>query len=586
MVLKILVNEAKKKCLLQGVSGVFKNGQLSAIMGPSGAGKSSLMNALSGLRTNGVTGHILRNKKASCYLMQEDHHQPFLNVVEQMTMACNLKLKPGTPHEQIITEILTNLNLNHRTKVLANQLSGGEKRRLSLALELVANPSIFFLDEPTSGLDEVTASQCIRLFKSLARQGKTIICTIHQPSAISFALFDNVYVLSRGKCVYQGVPDAIVSFLSQADFVCPKHYSPSDYLIEVCDTEDMNIVDTLSDLTQNGKLMCSSTPADESQLNSKVSIVMKNAVTAMVTEKKRSRSGALLEKMKAFSKFMQNDYANSGLQQFLVLFRIMMLKIVRNRIVLTIQLFHHVFCGVIFGTIFFKAADDGNRMFDHLKFCIGVVFFLSYTQIIVPILAYPSEVKLLKKECFNRWYGLSPYYAALTLSRLPFQILFNMIFMTLTYFMSGIPMQHFRFGLYSLTGMIVSFVAEGLGLAIGAAFSITNGTVVGPLLIAPMLGLAIYGFDFANDISVLMYAVMKMSFMRVGIVSLVLTVFGYDRPVMNCTDIYCHFGDPKILLRFLRVENVDFWHEIGFLVLFAVIFRAVFYFNLKRRIKT
>lgn len=233
--------------------------------------------------------------------------------------------------------------------MLANQLSGGEKRRLSLALELVANPSIFFLDEPTSGLDEVTASQCIRLFKNLARQGKTIVCTIHQPSATSLALFDNVYVLSRGKCVYQGVPEAIVPFISQAHFICPKHYSPSDYIIEVCDTEDMGIVNSLSDMTQNGKLMCTSIVSDDSQVTSNVSVVMKNAVTAMIMEKKRSRSGALLEKMKAFSKFMQNDYANSGLQQFFVLFRIMMIKIVRNRIVLAIQLFHHIFCGLIFG---------------------------------------------------------------------------------------------------------------------------------------------------------------------------------------------------------------------------------------------
>lgn len=193
----------------------------------------------------------------------------------------------------------------------------------------------------------MTASQCIQLLKSLARQGKTVVCTIHQPSAISFALFDNVFVLARGKCVYQGAPDVIVPFMSQANFICPTHYSPSDYIIEICDTEDMDIVDTLSNMTQNGKLMCCCASADESQ----PIVIMKNAVFSMVLEKKRSRSGALLEKMKAFSKFMQNDYANSGLQQFLVLFRIMMTKIIRNKIVLAIQLFHHVFCGAIFGLL-------------------------------------------------------------------------------------------------------------------------------------------------------------------------------------------------------------------------------------------
>lgn len=194
----------------------------------------------------------------------------------------------------------------------------------------------------------MTAVQCIRVLKSLAKQGKTVVCTIHQPSAISFALFDNVYVLARGKCVYQGSPDSIVSYLSRANFICPTHYSPSDYIIEVCDTEDMDIVDTLSNMTQNGKLVCCNV-VDESQVTSDAKIAMKNAVTSMILEKKRSKGGALLEKMKAFSKFMQNDHANSSLHQFFVLFRIMMIKIIRNRLVLIIQFIHHIFCGGIFG---------------------------------------------------------------------------------------------------------------------------------------------------------------------------------------------------------------------------------------------
>lgn len=98
---------------------------------------------------------------------------------------------------------------------------------------------------------------------------------------------------------------------------------------------------------------------------------------------------ALLEKMKALTKFMTTDAATtvtSG-QQFAVLLHLMLLKIWRNKTVLVIQLFHHVFCGLIFGLIFFRAANEGQRMFDHLKFCIGVVFFVAYTQVIVPVLA-------------------------------------------------------------------------------------------------------------------------------------------------------------------------------------------------------
>lgn len=250
---------------------------------------------------------------------------------------------------------MTNLNLNHRRKVLAKSLSGGEKRRLSIALELVANPTIFFLDEPTSGLDEVTAAQCIRLLKNLAKQGKTIVCTIHQPSATIFSLFDQIFVLAKGQCVYQGGPKVLVPFLSHINLNCPTHYSPSDYIIELCDSDDVDVVETLAEMTQNGKLVCvereseGSAAKDETGGYGEITIKMRNAVTSMILEKPKSRSGALLEKMKAFSKILQNDHAISGFRQFVVLFNLMMVKIIRNKTVLAIQLFHHIFCGIIFG---------------------------------------------------------------------------------------------------------------------------------------------------------------------------------------------------------------------------------------------
>lgn len=228
-------------------------------------------------------------------------------------------------------------------------MSGGERRRLSIALELVANPTIFFLDEPTSGLDEVTAAQCIRLLKNLAKQGKTVVCTIHQPSAATFSLFDQVFVLARGQCVYQGGPTVLVPFLAHNNMNCPKHYSPSDYIIELCDSEDSDIIMQLAEMTQNGKLVCAPSDSQEASSNGELVLCMKNALTQMTLEKPKSCGGAILEKMKAFSKFMQSDHAISGLQQFIVLFNLMMTKILRNKTVLIIQLFHHIFCGIIFG---------------------------------------------------------------------------------------------------------------------------------------------------------------------------------------------------------------------------------------------
>lgn len=106
------------------------------------------------------------NRKASCYIQQEDCHHEIITVHEMMTMACRLKLKHSIEQidqETRINEILDSLSLSHRKDSTASTLSGGERKRLSIALELVTNPSIMFLDEPTSGLDEVTAAACIRL---------------------------------------------------------------------------------------------------------------------------------------------------------------------------------------------------------------------------------------------------------------------------------------------------------------------------------------------------------------------------------------------------------------------------------------
>ncbi|EDW78857.2 uncharacterized protein Dwil_GK12677 [Drosophila willistoni] len=578
-------------------------------MGPSGAGKSSLLNAISGFRRDGVKGSIKIKGDNACYITQDDHHQTLLTVEELMNLSCDLKLKERRHKKnEMITEILVNLNLNHRRNVTADKLSGGERKRLSIALELVDNPNIFFLDEPTSGLDEVTAAQCIRLLSAMAKEGRTIVCTIHQPSATIYNYFDKIYVLARGHCVYQGSPRATIPFLQMAQLDCPRHYSPSDYIIELVDAEDGHLVPVLSELTENGKLTY------VARQNLQVELETQQAITTMFLEQQQqqqhnskrpflptlfagsaastdgtlmSGASALLEQMKAFSRRLYNERRDiSGLQQFVVLIRIMLLRIMRARLALTIQLFHHLLCGLFFGLIFFQLGNQGARMFDHLKFCIGAVLMIVYTQVMVPILSYPAEVKIVKKETFNRWYTLMPYYMALTVSRLPLQILLNVTFMIMSYWMSGLPDQIWRFGIFVAVGLMISLVAEGMGLAIGATFSITNGSVVGPMIIAPLMGLAVYGFDFAPQITGGMNLLMKFSYVRVGVVAMVLAVFGFQREDLDCDDIYCHFSDPRVLLKFLDVEKVSILHQFGILAMLMFFFRILMYISLRKRCYT
>ncbi|XP_078168201.1 ABC transporter G family member 36-like isoform X2 [Carex rostrata] len=202
--------------LLKGISGSFRPGVLTALMGVSGAGKTTLMDVLAGRKTGGyiegsigISGYPKKQEtfaRISGYCEQFDIHSPQLTVYESLVFSAWLRLSPDVDSEKrkmFIEEVMELVELKPLRDSLVglpgvNGLSTEQRKRLTIAVELVANPSIIFMDEPTSGLDARAAAIVMRTVRNTVNTGRTVVCTIHQPSIDIFEAFDELFLLKRG----------------------------------------------------------------------------------------------------------------------------------------------------------------------------------------------------------------------------------------------------------------------------------------------------------------------------------------------------------------------------------------------------
>lgn len=228
----------------------MRPGELMAMLGPSGSGKTTLLSALAGRLPGKISGNISFNGQAfsSCmkrktgFVSQDDVLYPHLTVLETLTYAALLRLPKKLSKEEKIEQvelIIMELGLTRiRNGVVGGPMlrgvSGGERKRVSIGQEMLVNPSLLLLDEPTSGLDSTTAQRIIATLRGLARSGRTVITTIHQPSSRLYRMFDKVVVLSEGCPIYSGSAGLVMEYFGSIGYAPGFNFmNPADFLLDL-----------------------------------------------------------------------------------------------------------------------------------------------------------------------------------------------------------------------------------------------------------------------------------------------------------------------------------------------------------------
>ncbi|KAJ8024417.1 Protein white [Holothuria leucospilota] len=425
------------KTILRKVTGIAEPGTLTAIMGSSGAGKTTLLHTLNsrlhGLQVTG--GSILLNgqpigvsvAKISGYVQQEDMCMPCLTVKEHLIFQARLRMDPDIPEKtrlRRVDEVIRALSLIKCANSLIGNperglksISGGERRRLSFASELLTNPPLLFCDEPTSGLDSFMAQNVVEKLRGLASEGRTILTTIHQPSSEVFQQFDRILLLSNGKTVFLGKVKDALTFLSTLGYDSPKNYNPADFMVET-----LAIV-----------------PGMEAECFQKVGKITdafeRTEIARAIARKIRLPQSEVVAEEKASG----SPYKASWWDQMRACAWRSCLSSKRDPFLTTVSLMKIMAIAGIIGAVFFQTprGQDGIQSVNGCLFLLVVnsAFNYSLTQCKV----FPLELAMMKREHFNGMYRVDVYFIAKSLSDLPFILTIQpIVSVTIVYWMVGL----------------------------------------------------------------------------------------------------------------------------------------------------
>ncbi|GMR48288.1 hypothetical protein PMAYCL1PPCAC_18483, partial [Pristionchus mayeri] len=562
--------------LLRNVNGIAVPGMMTALMGASGAGKTTLLNTLLARNTKGlkIKGEILVNgqnigkgvTEVSAYVQQEDIFVGTLTVGEHLYMQANMRL----PNDWTAREKKERVDAVTRDMLLENStgsrigvpgvtkgISGGELKRLAFATEILADPPVLFADEPTTGLDSHMAMIVTKRMECLSGdQGKTIVCTIHQPASEIFELFDRILFLAGGRVAFFGTPPEAVSFFSKCGYGIADHTNPADHYIRQ--------IAILPGYEEECKRKCTE-------------ICDKFAESALCKR--------MDEEMEEFSQKRPLEQINKV--GWCTLFLMLLLRYskdnFRKKSVVFAKFLQKLFMGIFIGLLYLQTKKDQNGV-NNLK---GVLFYfcseITYSTVFAIQTYMPGDYPLLAREYHDGIYPVSAYLCAKIVSYLMIFSIDGTVMVTIAYWMVGFP-SFLNYLMTVFICLLVEISAGSMGIAI---CSIAPSYAVAVSLTGPILTvLSMSGGLFTNveEMPKLISWVQYLSWFRYGYESLIVTQFSHEEfDNIPCNTTVCFHNGTEII-HSLNFKKSNHYGNLVIMVIYAVVVYSMGYVGLVWRV--
>ena len=452
--------------LLTDVSGFVKPGTVVALMGPSGAGKSTLLDVLAEKKTGGKIEHerLLVNGKPinayysriAGYVEQTDSHLPTATVRESIEMSAALRLDHGMSAAQKkrrVDEVIAALNLGAFENAYTADVSPEVKKKTTIGVEIVSNPSILFLDEPTTGLD---SSSAVSVMESVRKTcaGKAVICTIHQPSREVFELFDWMLLLQRGgRVCYFGPAEKMNEYFESEGFGrCPEGKNPADFALDCAQpTPNRNPADVY-DASDWKKSVLKGCPSDP-------------------------ENGAPVSELN-----FSSPYAAPFRTQFKECLKTQAKYIYRDTPVIATRVITAAGFGALVGLLFFQMDTDQVGAQSRIGLIFITIVYCGYSG----MLSIPKNIDqrpVVFRERGSKMYSVLPFYLANVIADMPMLIIQTLCYCLPAYFMSGMRLGKAHFFLFVLCVGTLNFCMFAFSDLIGAMSPNSDvGTIINTIV--------------------------------------------------------------------------------------------------------